>query len=118
MGFYPEPALLLPKSLTFPRHDLRHLPISKRKCYFSDEFQLQLFNSYSVKNCWMESMTNISKMVNEDRCVPWNFPSADEDMPVCKPKERHRFLKVTALPLRHCYIAAASLVHNWCVTGA
>ena len=126
---------------TTTRQDLRQLPVSKRKCYFLDEFHLQLFNTYSVKNCWMESLTNFSRfnvtfvirhksknnehvdfdldiiqnspvvdllwilftnvtknlvlrMVNSDGCVPWNFPSADEGVPICKPRERHRFLDV------------------------
>ena len=30
--------------------------------------------------------------MNENGCVPWNFPSADEGMPPCKPMERHKFL--------------------------
>jgi hypothetical protein len=46
---------------TTTRKDLRQLPVSKRKCYFLDEFHLQLFNTYSVKNCWMESLTNFSR---------------------------------------------------------
>ena len=49
---------------TTTRHDLKQLSVAKRKCYFTDEFHLQLFNSYSVKNCWMESLTNFSKSVN------------------------------------------------------
>jgi hypothetical protein len=78
---------------TTAQDNLRSLPISKRKCFYPDEFELQLFNSYSVKNCWMESLTNFSRTVNPNGCVPWNFPSADEGMPPCKPMERHKFLK-------------------------
>jgi hypothetical protein len=77
---------------TTAKENLRSLPIDKRKCFYKDENQLQLFNAYSVKNCWMESLTNFSRKVNANGCVPWNFPSADDDMPLCKPIERHRFL--------------------------
>ncbi len=35
-----------------------------------------------------------NRVVNENGCVPWNFPSADDSMPPCKPMERHKFLQV------------------------
>ena len=78
---------------TSAQESLRYLPISKRKCIYDDEVELQLFNTYSVKNCWMEGLTNFSRKSNPNGCVPWNFPSADEDMPPCKPIERHNFLQ-------------------------
>ncbi len=31
--------------------------------------------------------------MNANGCVPWNFPSSDDDMPPCRPMERHRFLQ-------------------------
>ena len=46
---------------TSAQENLRSLPVAKRKCFYDDEFELQLFNSYSVKNCWMESLTNHSR---------------------------------------------------------
>lgn len=78
---------------TSAQESLRQLAVSARKCYYDDEFYLQLFKSYSVKNCWMESLTNFSRTVNPSGCVPWNFPSADQGVPMCKPMERHRFLQ-------------------------
>jgi hypothetical protein len=33
------------------------------------------------------------RAANANGCVPWNFPSADDDMPPCKPIERHNFLQ-------------------------
>jgi hypothetical protein len=78
---------------TSAQGNLRNLPVEKRKCFYDDEFELQLFNTYSVKNCWMESLTNFSRNANPNGCVPWNFPSADAGMPPCKPMERHRFLQ-------------------------
>ena len=88
-----ESYVALAATHTTAQDSLRSLPISKRKCYYDDEYDLQLFKAYSVKNCWMESLTNFSRTVNDNGCVPWNFPSADEGMPLCKPVERHRFLK-------------------------
>lgn len=78
---------------TTAEENLRQLPVSTRKCYYEDEFFLQLFRSYSVKNCWMESLTNFSRAANPSGCVPWNFPSADQGVPMCSPTERHQFLE-------------------------
>ena len=36
---------------------------------------------------------NVSKRVNSNRCLPWNFPSADTGMPPCRPVERRDFLR-------------------------
>ena len=35
----------------------------------------------------------LRRLVNKNGCVPWNFPSADDSMPPCKPMERHKFLQ-------------------------
>ena len=48
---------------TSAHENLRALPVAKRKCFYEDELDLQLFNLYSVKNCWMESLTNFSREV-------------------------------------------------------
>jgi amiloride-sensitive sodium channel len=69
----------------------------KRNCFFKDEFYLSLFTNYSVNNCWMECLMNLSMMAmpKEDKCVPWNFPRMDgsSSMKPCTPRSRYTFLE-------------------------
>ena len=70
----------------------------ERNCYFADEYYLQLFSDYSMTNCWMECLMNLSRSREDDRCFPWNFPTL-LNVP-CKPLEQHRFIrKFTALDM-------------------
>ncbi len=68
----------------------------KRQCYFKDEIWLSLFDTYTVSNCWMECLMNLSRnyMPEEERCFPWNFPIPDiVEFRPCKPRERYEFLE-------------------------
>ncbi len=69
----------------------------RRQCYFRDEYHLMLFRDYTVNNCWMECLMNLSMhmMTPRDRkCVPWNFPMDDHDiMHPCLPRDRYVFLE-------------------------
>jgi hypothetical protein len=33
------------------------------------------------------------RTANANGCVPWNFPASDAGIPICKPLERHNFLR-------------------------
>ena len=44
----------------------RALDIDDRKCYFQDEMHLQLFEKYSMDNCWIECLMNITRKVRKD----------------------------------------------------
>ncbi len=62
-----------------------------RNCYFDDEFALNTFSAYTMTNCWVECLINLSRAEAPDKCVPWNFPTID-DTP-CGPIQQHRFLE-------------------------
>ena len=54
-------------------------------------FYIQNFAEYTMSNCWMECLMNLSQAVNADRCIPWNFPSIDDV--TCKPRNSHKFME-------------------------
>ena len=41
----------------------RSLDVDDRKCYFEGELQLQLFAKYSMDNCWIECLLNLTRKV-------------------------------------------------------
>ena len=62
-----------------------------RKCYFEDELHLQLFSKYSMDNCWIECLMNITRKVNDNWCYPWNMPAPTESQ-MCSPLQQAKFL--------------------------
>jgi hypothetical protein len=46
---------------------------SKRKCYFSDEYTLDIYSDYSYANCVDEC--KIKAAYNVYDCLPWDKPS-------------------------------------------
>lgn len=65
----------------------------ERNCFFTDEYPLQLFSNYTMTNCWMECLMNLSKKAlrQHETCIPWNFPTKLE--PPCKPIAHQLFLE-------------------------
>ncbi|TRY76922.1 hypothetical protein TCAL_10149, partial [Tigriopus californicus] len=66
---------------------------TERNCFFTDEYPLQLFSNYTMTNCWMECLMNLSKKAlrQHETCIPWNFPTKIE--PPCKPISHQLFLE-------------------------
>ena len=48
-------------SITADSNLRESLTPEKRGCYFDGEFYLQLFGTYSVNNCWMECLMNLTR---------------------------------------------------------
>ena len=44
-----------------------------------------------MSNCWMECLMNLSQRVNDNKCIPWNFPTIDDV--TCKPRTSHYFME-------------------------
>ena len=67
----------------------RDLSVEDRGCYFEDEMRLQLFAKYSMDNCWIECLMNITRKVNDNWCYPWNMPAPTESQ-MCSPLQQAR----------------------------
>ena len=63
----------------------------ERNCYYADEFHLELFEDYTMVNCWMESLINRSKSEEDQNCIPWNMPNLNSYP--CKPLEQRKFFE-------------------------
>lgn len=60
---------------------IRRIPVGTRQCLFSDEFELDFFKTYSLKNCEMECE---AKVINRScGCVMPFMPRLNEDIVIC-----------------------------------
>ena len=48
---------------TIATEGYRALDVDDRRCYFEGELQLQLFANYSMDNCWIECLLNLTRKV-------------------------------------------------------
>lgn len=82
--------------------DLRHVPIKKRSCRFSDELDgMKMFQNYSQAKCEYECMMKYA-LEKCAPCIPWNMPQVsllllnqtDKFIPFCDHFQNRCFFKV------------------------
>ena len=87
--------------------DIRDIPVSKRKCKFSDEVEdIKFFESYSQANCYFECKLEEAQkeeLPNQfypdlltKKCTPWFFPNVENETRTCDPWDTAELLKIMA----------------------
>ena len=110
--------------------NLRAISVEDRKCRFSDEnSDLKLHKFYSYTNCMFECrllfaqsqllINNISTIP----CLPWYFPSQDDEVVICDPWEAVEFFKfmTTHVPensCEHCVTECDKTKYDYSVISA
>ena len=82
---------------------------TKRDCYFSNEYPLEMHKNYSQSNCLLECFIKFarSKMVGEnetEKCTPWFYPVIDKYVTkMCDPWETREFQNmISSVPDGQC----------------
>ncbi|XP_059085016.1 sodium channel protein Nach-like [Tigriopus californicus] len=65
-----------------------------RNCYFPNEFELQVHSNYSRANCLLECSMDYARNKLEEKCIPWYFPTTDEQAKPCDPWLTKQFLNI------------------------
>ena len=86
-----------------------HIKPLRRGCYFSDEYELEMYKEYSQDNCILEcSLRYARSQINLENgttgCTPWFYPTPEEHVHLwCNPWETETFQKhMTSIPDKEC----------------
>ena len=97
--------------------EIKEYEPAKRNCYFPDEYELEMHQSYSQSNCILEcvvkfasscittctesgnycncSNESMEKTDDDDKCVPWFYPVQDEHVrKMCSPWATKAFISI------------------------
>jgi hypothetical protein len=98
---------------------LRDLDITARNCRFYDESSdLKIYKDYTYTNCLFECSLLAAKA--KHGCIPWYFPSGDDNITICNPWITKEFLeemkKIKKQDCIKCYAECSSTIYDNSIT--
>ena len=83
---------------------LEDLDETERKCRFPDETDvMKIHKQYTYDNCIFECGLFFAQNNSVNGCIPWYFPSAEDEILICDPWQTAEFLKLMAeVPEENC----------------